>query len=72
MALKVSECGKTCPFFLCDNRLKDENCRCFLNPTLTTSMWAKPGTKTFPKNCKLKKRGTISVKVREASDEKKT
>lgn len=71
MAVKVSECGKLCPFFLCDNRLTNENCRCFLNPTLTTAMWAKPGTKTFPQNCRLKRKGNVVVKVRDSANEKK-
>jgi len=69
MAVKVKECGKSCPFFLCDDRLKNENCRCFLNPTLTTAMWIKPGLKTFPKNCKLKSKGFIVVKIRNSINE---
>lgn len=64
MGLKVDECGKLCPFFLCDNRLENKNCRCFLNPTLNTSMWSNPGKKSFPANCKLKKKGFINVQVR--------
>jgi len=74
MAVKVNECGKTCPFFLCDNRKTNENCRCFLNPTLNTSMWSEPGKKTFPANCRLQKKRFITVKVRETvfTNESKT
>jgi hypothetical protein len=71
MIIKVHECGKNCPFFLCEDRIKNINCRCFLNPTLTTAMWAVPGSKTFPKNCKLNSNKIIYVKMRSLPNENK-